>query len=173
MIQSVCYFRMIDQQPHVWFRRFLIINTLVIFENFQISSILLGQFQNFQKFTRAIIPNCSHKHVITSTKWLIDMSISKLEQLSYTAQKMKFSIKDFLSKSDQIQSFLRIWSHLLKKSLMEIFIFCAVLCVHQLFRTLSCSTWKTQLHLPNVIWQNPRLKEIWLAGKNILAFFLS
>ena len=38
---------------------------------------------------------------------------------------MKFSIKDFFSKCDQILSFLRIWSHLLKKSLMEYFIFCA------------------------------------------------
>ena len=36
-----------------------------------------------------------------------------------TAQKMKFSIKDFLSKCGQILSFLRIGSHLLKKSLME------------------------------------------------------
>ena len=44
-----------------------------------------------------------------------------------TAQKMKFSIKDFLSKCDQIRRFLRIWSHLLKKSLMENFIFCAVI----------------------------------------------
>ena len=43
-----------------------------------------------------------------------------------TAQKMKFSIKDFFSKCDQIRSFLRIWSHFLKKSLMENFIFCAV-----------------------------------------------
>ena len=41
----------------------------------------------------------------------------------FTAQKMKFSIKDFFSKWDQIRSFLRIWSHLLKKSLMENFIF--------------------------------------------------
>ena len=45
----------------------------------------------------------------------------------YTAQKMRFSIKDFFSKCDQIRSFLRIWSHLLKKSLMENFIFCEVL----------------------------------------------
>ena len=36
---------------------------------------------------------------------------------------MKFSIKDFFSKYDQIPSFLWIWSHLLKKSLMENFIF--------------------------------------------------
>ena len=46
---------------------------------------------------------------------------------SYTAQEMKFSIKDFLRKCDQIRSFLRICSHLLKNSLMENFIFCAVL----------------------------------------------
>ena len=39
---------------------------------------------------------------------------------------MKFSIKDFFSKYDLIRSFLRIWSHLLKKFLMENFIFCAV-----------------------------------------------
>ena len=39
---------------------------------------------------------------------------------------MKFPIKDFFSKFDQIRSFLRNWSHLLKKSLMESFIFCAV-----------------------------------------------
>ena len=32
---------------------------------------------------------------------------------------MKFSIKDFFSKCDQIRSFLWIWSRLLKKSLME------------------------------------------------------
>ena len=39
---------------------------------------------------------------------------------------MKFSIKDFLSKCDQIHSFLRIWSHLRKKDFMENFIFRAV-----------------------------------------------
>ena len=44
-----------------------------------------------------------------------------------TAQKAKFSVKDFFGKCDQIRSFHRIWSHLLKKSLMEPFIFCAVL----------------------------------------------
>ena len=43
-----------------------------------------------------------------------------------TAQKIKFSIKDFFSKCDQVRNFLRIWSHLLKKSLMENLIFCVV-----------------------------------------------
>ena len=32
---------------------------------------------------------------------------------------MKFSIKDFFIKSDQIRRKLRIWSHLLKKSSVE------------------------------------------------------
>ena len=45
----------------------------------------------------------------------------------YTALKMRFSIKDFFSKCDQIRNFLQIWSNLLEKSLMEKFIFCAVL----------------------------------------------
>ena len=39
---------------------------------------------------------------------------------------MKFSIKDLFRKLDQICRKLRIWSHLLKKSIMENFIFCAV-----------------------------------------------
>ena len=50
----------------------------------------------------------------------------------YNAQKMKLSIKDFLNKCDQIRSFLWIWSHLLKKSIMENFIFCAVLEINQI-----------------------------------------
>ena len=44
-----------------------------------------------------------------------------------TIQKMKFSIQDFSSKCDQSQSFLRIWSNLLKKSLLQNYIFCAML----------------------------------------------
>ena len=48
------------------------------------------------------------------------------ENAKITAPKMKFSIKDFFSKCDQIRRKMRIWSHLLKKSLMENFIFCAM-----------------------------------------------
>ena len=43
---------------------------------------------------------------------------------------MKFSIKYFFSKLDQFRNFLRIWSDLLKKSLMENFIFCVVFISH-------------------------------------------
>ena len=41
------------------------------------------------------------------------------EGSSFTAQKIKFSIKAFFSKCVQIRRKLRIWLHLLKKSLME------------------------------------------------------
>ena len=61
-------------------------------------------------------------------KYLVYLATAlKLREKLVTAQKMKFSIKDFFSKCDQIPSFLRIWSNLLKKSLMENSIFCAVL----------------------------------------------
>ena len=46
---------------------------------------------------------------------------------NWTAQKKKFSIKDFFGIYDQIRRKLRIWSHLLKKFLMENFIFWALL----------------------------------------------
>ena len=48
-----------------------------------------------------------------------------------TAQKMNFSIKDFFSKCDKICRIMRIWSYLLKKSLIENFIFCAVSTAHE------------------------------------------
>ena len=57
------------------------------------------------------------------------------------ARKMKFSIKDFFSKYDQIRRKLQILSYLLKKSLMENFIFCAVYHVHQK------SSWKSIYHV--------------------------
>ena len=59
---------------------------------------------------------------------------------SFTAQKVKFSIKDFFSKCDQILNFLRICSHLLRKSLMENLIFCAVLIVPITSSVFFCDT---------------------------------
>ena len=52
-------------------------------------------------------------------------SINNL-QIDILHKKMKFSIKCFFSKCDRIRIFLRIWSHLLKTSFKENFIFCAV-----------------------------------------------
>ena len=41
--------------------------------------------------------------------------------------KKEVSIKDLSSKCDQVCSYVRIWSNLLDKSLMENFIFCAAI----------------------------------------------
>ena len=56
-------------------------------------------------------------------QYLIFSSSKRIEIVP--GRKMKFSIKDFFGKCYQIRSILRIW-YLLKKSLMENFIFCAV-----------------------------------------------
>ena len=60
-----------------------------------------------------------------SNLWKRVLEAAKLAYAT-VAQKMKFSIKVLFSKCDQIRRKLRIWSHLLKKSLTENFIFCAV-----------------------------------------------
>ena len=49
---------------------------------------------------------------------------------------MKFSIKDFFIQCEQIRRKLRLWSHLLKKSLMGNFIF---------LRNVSCDKHTCQL----------------------------
>ena len=73
--------------------------------------------------------------ILHPTSFTFHLSLSKINWCSYYEEdnfshhthckKMKFSIKDLFSKCDQIRSFLRIWSHLLKKSLVQN-IFCAV-----------------------------------------------
>ena len=55
--------------------------------------------------------------------WCFFELIGQSDEAERTAQKMKFSIKNFFSKCDQICRKLRVWSHLLKKSLTENFIF--------------------------------------------------
>ena len=66
------------------------------------------------------------------------------------AQKKKFSIKDFSSKCDLIRSFLRNWSHLLKKSLMENVFFVQCKFCRGVFRNQSSPFWIRPL-----IWSNP------------------
>ena len=58
---------------------------------------------------------------------IVKISYFQLAATQNTAHKMKFSIKDFFSKYDQIRWKLRVWSHLLKKSIIEKFIFCTAL----------------------------------------------
>ena len=63
-----------------------------------------------------------NKNLFDSTShWVLAVLLASMHYST-----MKFSIKDFFSKCDQIPIKLRIWSRLLKKFLMENFIFCAV-----------------------------------------------
>ena len=55
-----------------------------------------------------------------------NLHVCIFDESANAAQKMKFLITDFFSKCDQIRRKLRICSDLLKKSVMENLIFCAV-----------------------------------------------
>ena len=72
------------------------------------------------KFSTAANRRCLKKYQKNTDKSLQDLG-------TLTAQRLKFHIKDSFSKRDQILSFLRIWSHLLKKSSMQNFIFYTVI----------------------------------------------
>ena len=86
----------------------------------------------------------------------MQVNVSKIKQFwlelqQYTAQKMKFSIKDFLSKYEQIRIFLQIWSHLLERSFMENFIFCVVITAYYLKKKTENASWSVTLWQD---WQN-------------------
>ena len=85
-------------------------------------SIIISQYENRQQ-QQPLNGENELAFLLTGSKksW-----IYHLLSFIIIAQKMKFSIKDFFSKCDQIRSFLRTWSNFLRKSLMENFIFCAV-----------------------------------------------
>ena len=89
--------------------------SVIIFEpheewswNFQ-DSILFMKASYGSSFNK--IWSVNHGHFRNS--WWFDMEWP-------TTENMKFSIKDFFSKCDQICCFLRIWSHLLEKPLWKI-----------------------------------------------------
>ena len=88
---------------------------------FFISNILKNIVWNLPE----LIPRPISQMDFYAKDYLVPFQTSVMEFL-VTAQKMKFSIKDFFSKCDQIHRKLRIWSHLLKKSLMVNFIFCTI-----------------------------------------------
>ena len=76
---------------------------------------------------KSFLPRFPHSLRMTEVKLqATEPAIRKYSAKKLTTQKMMFSIKDFFSKCDQICNKLWIWSYLLKKSLMENFIFCKV-----------------------------------------------
>ena len=93
----------------------------VYYDKFICSSKPFNEFSQFRiwTFNKKALNTYPQKRANFSQKY------SNTSFIHYT--KMKFSVKDFFSKCDQIGSFLRIWSHLLKKSLTENFFFCAVI----------------------------------------------
>ena len=70
---------------------------------------------------------------------------------------MKFSIKDFFSKCDQIRNFLRIWSHFLKKSLMKNLFFYVVASVKNanFQKQFQSKSFTFQLHKKHVWHKKP------------------
>ena len=69
---------------------------------------------------------------------------------------MKFSIKDFLSKCDQIRRKLRIWLHSLKKFLMENSSFCAVSIIKKYSEFLGILLEYSYVY--SHLWRNLRLQ---------------
>ena len=90
---------------------------------FQYKYVSASDFQRYF-FTLYHIISLPISVYIYVLKWSIIHCVNLSK--NSTPQKMKFSIKDFFSKCDKIRRNLQIWSNLLKKSLMDIFIFCAV-----------------------------------------------
>ena len=75
-----------------------------------------------------------HKTILDMNLWLYwtwatSWKLKKPFVYASTTQKIKFSIKSFFNKCDQIRSFLQIWWYLLKKLLIQNIIF------------MECSFW--------------------------------
>ena len=105
-------------------------------------------------------------------------------------KKIKFSVKDFFSRCDQVRRNLRSWSHLLKKWLMENSIFlCSVnkcyywiimyfLCSFIQTFSMICISFLTRWHQRNIalsfqvslIAQQPSVVYVW-SRQNILKIF--
>ena len=72
---------------------------------------------------KMLLINILLKNITCLTVWqLFDIFLQNEASLychSSLHKKMNSSVIDFLSNCDQVLSFLRIWSHLLKNSLME------------------------------------------------------
>ena len=86
---------------------------------------------------------------VTTCSFFESVFLQVLNAHASLHRKMKFSIKDFFSKCDQIRSFLRIWSYLLKKFLMENFIF------------LCSASWKKIMLIMHRTWPRYKEKLVW------------
>ena len=90
-----------------------------------------AQIHPIRHFLDLLLIFCFSVLFSTAILFLFQTSVLILQKplvffVDWNCTKMKFSIKDLFSICDQIHRKLRIWPHLLTKSLMENFIFCAV-----------------------------------------------
>ena len=76
-----------------------------------------SEYEHFSRIVCVLLSDV----IFILLSWILQLAVDHC-----TAQKMKLSIKDFFSKCEQIRRRNWICSHLLKKSLMENFIFCVV-----------------------------------------------
>ena len=84
----------------IWFGQFLEWIALVIFGSFEIALVLLGQFQNFQKCTRAIYPKSPSQQWDYYYKFFFPSSIVEWNKLSrevINSENIKFSKKKYFS----------------------------------------------------------------------------
>ena len=96
-----------------------------------------SSYMAIDKKIRDMLRSKQLAHSVSLTLLAICFDLLQSCRCGTAETKMKFSMKDFFSKCDQMSSFLRIWSHLLKKPLMENIIFgqCILL-----FSSISIST---------------------------------
>ena len=97
------------------------ISSLFIFFYKNISSVIKEPKHKIKNWFVQLRTNHLLLYFVTVHK-VVQHELHKRMRFYFTAQKMKFSIKYFFCK--YVQIFLWIWSHLLKKSIMERFIFC-------------------------------------------------
>ena len=111
--------------------------------NMELNAEQIRNNPNFQNKCSKITHNINNKHKIN-----FDHGIYLSFFRTYTTQKIKFPIKDFFNKRDQICSFLRFRSNLLMKSLMENLTFCAVIfyAAEQIFHIFLCEGFEGKLY---------------------------
>ena len=86
----------------------------------KVSSYLVGSVGSF-----LIRPSEKQGDYSISLRWVVFLNMTSYIPF-FTLAKSLALHKDFFGKCEQMHSKLRIWSHLLKKSSTESFIFCAV-----------------------------------------------
>ena len=104
------------------------VSLVVIFNRGKINQNFLSfLFFNFSWCSKENNTTATLKHILSPRKLSSSLTIALpiiVAHVQFTAQKVKYSVKDFFSNCDQIRRKLQTWSHLLKKSLKENFIFC-------------------------------------------------